>query len=128
MITRDPDITRLLRAWGAGDQAALDKLTPLVYQELRRIARGHMRRENPGHNTLQTTALVNDVPNGSPGNYSAKAGVMFRDSLAANSVNAFIAITPGSMIHSLRHLIIRHLPDHHPGRLSLLRNLTELTS
>ena len=59
--TPSPDITRLLRAWGAGDQAALDKLTPLVYQELRRIARGHMRRENPGHNTLQTTALVNEA-------------------------------------------------------------------
>jgi len=54
------EITRLLRAWGAGDQEALDQLAPLVYNELRRIARGHMRRENPGH-TLQTTALVNEA-------------------------------------------------------------------
>jgi RNA polymerase sigma-70 factor (ECF subfamily) len=54
------EITRLLRAWGAGDREALDKLTPVVYQELRRIARGYMRRENAGH-TLQTTALVNEA-------------------------------------------------------------------
>src|SRR5438477_8945152 len=60
MATSAPEITRLLRAWGSGDRAALDKLTPLVYQELRRIARGHMRRENAG-NTLQTTALVNEA-------------------------------------------------------------------
>jgi RNA polymerase sigma factor (TIGR02999 family) len=49
-----------LRAWGGGDQAALDQLTPLVYGELRRLARRHMQRETPGH-TLQTTALVNEA-------------------------------------------------------------------
>jgi RNA polymerase sigma factor (TIGR02999 family) len=47
-------------AWGGGDKAALDRLMPLVYQELRRLAKGHMRRQNPGH-TLQTTALVNEA-------------------------------------------------------------------
>src|SRR5262245_21564921 len=56
-----PDITRLLRAWGSGDAQALEHLTPLVYGELRRIARGHMRRERQGNNTLQTTALVNEA-------------------------------------------------------------------
>ena len=54
------EITRLLRAWGGGDQAALDRLAPLVYSELRRVARRYMRRERPGH-TLQTTALVNEA-------------------------------------------------------------------
>ncbi len=54
------EITRLLQAWGKGDQAALDRLTPLVYDELRRMARRYMRREREGH-TLQTTALVNEA-------------------------------------------------------------------
>ncbi len=53
-------VTRLLKAWGAGDQAALDRLAPLVYEELHRIAGRYMRQENPG-NTLQTTALVNEA-------------------------------------------------------------------
>jgi RNA polymerase sigma-70 factor, ECF subfamily len=59
-FTASPDITRLLRAWGSGDAQALEHLTSLVYGELRRIARGHMRRERQG-NTLQTTALVNEA-------------------------------------------------------------------
>ena len=54
------EVTRLLRAWGGGDQAALDQLAPLVYEELRHLARRNMRRETPG-NTLQTTALVNEA-------------------------------------------------------------------
>jgi len=49
----------LLRAWGNGDQAALDRLTPLVYAELHRMARRHMRTER--ENTLQTTALVHEA-------------------------------------------------------------------
>jgi len=55
-----PDITRLLQAWGSGDHLALDRLTPLVYDELRRIARCHMAGERGGR-TLQTTALVNEA-------------------------------------------------------------------
>lgn len=54
------EITTLLKAWGDGDRAALDRLTPLVYDELRRNARRHMRREHAG-NSLQTTALVNEA-------------------------------------------------------------------
>ena len=54
------DITGLLMAWGGGDKAALDRLMPLVYQELRRLARRQMRREREG-DTLQTTALVNEA-------------------------------------------------------------------
>jgi len=58
---REPsEITDLLKAWGRGDSAALDRLTPLVYERLRRIARGYMRNERPGH-TLQATALVNEA-------------------------------------------------------------------
>jgi len=53
-------VTRLLKAWTGGDQAALDHLIPVVYDELRRMARQHMRNERAG-NTLQTTALVNEV-------------------------------------------------------------------
>src|SRR5215470_15105269 len=53
-------VTRLLRAWSDGDQAALDRLMPLVEGELRRLARGYMRRERRGH-TLQATALINEA-------------------------------------------------------------------
>src|SRR6187397_2672850 len=53
-------VTELLRAWADGDDGALERLTPLVEAELRRLARGYMRRERPGH-TLQTTALVNEA-------------------------------------------------------------------
>ena len=54
------DITGLLLDWGSGDKAALDKLIPLVYQELRRIARKYMQQERAG-NTLQTSALINEA-------------------------------------------------------------------
>ncbi len=54
------EITDLLVAWGNGDQEALDKLTPLVYQELHRLAGQYMKGERPDH-ILQTTALVNEV-------------------------------------------------------------------
>jgi RNA polymerase sigma-70 factor (ECF subfamily) len=54
------DITELLVAWGDGDADALDKLIPIVYQELHKLAAHYMRKENEGH-TLQTTALVNEA-------------------------------------------------------------------
>jgi RNA polymerase sigma factor (TIGR02999 family) len=54
------DVTRLLHAWAAGDQAALDQLMPIVYEELRSQARRYLRREGSGH-TLQTTALVHEA-------------------------------------------------------------------
>jgi len=53
-------ITQLLKDWGNGNQAARDQLMPLVYDELRRMAHQHMRKERPGH-TLQTSALVNEA-------------------------------------------------------------------
>jgi len=53
-------VTELLVRWRAGDQDALEALVPLVYKELRDIARHHLRRERPGH-TLQSAALVNEA-------------------------------------------------------------------
>lgn len=54
------DVTRLLADWSQGDHAALEKLTPLVYEELRRLAHHHMKGQRPDH-TLQTTGLVNEA-------------------------------------------------------------------
>src|SRR5436305_14709186 len=54
------EMTELLIEWSNGDQSALEKLMPLVHEELRRLAHRYMRRERRGH-TLQTTALVNEV-------------------------------------------------------------------
>jgi RNA polymerase sigma-70 factor, ECF subfamily len=61
-MTPEPpgDVTRLLVAWKDGDRTALDHLLPLVERELRVRARGHLRRERPGH-LLQTTALLNEA-------------------------------------------------------------------
>ena len=55
-----PHVTELLLAWGQGDRGALDELVPIVHQELRRLAKAHMRGERNDH-TLQTTALVNEA-------------------------------------------------------------------
>jgi RNA polymerase sigma factor (TIGR02999 family) len=54
------DVTDLLLSWRQGDAAALDRLIPVVYDELRRVARRHLQREAPGH-ALQATALVHEV-------------------------------------------------------------------
>jgi RNA polymerase sigma factor (TIGR02999 family) len=52
--------TELLRAWSQGDRSALERLVPLVYEELHRLARRYMRQERPDH-TLQATSLVNEA-------------------------------------------------------------------
>ncbi len=54
------EVTQLLQAWTQGEESALQKLIPLVYQELHRVAHRYMGREQPGH-VLQTTALVNEA-------------------------------------------------------------------
>ena len=54
------DVTRFLLLWSQGDPSALERLTPLVYGELRRLAARHLRAERPGH-TLQPTALVHEA-------------------------------------------------------------------
>jgi RNA polymerase sigma factor (TIGR02999 family) len=60
MDDSSPNITQMLIAWGNGDEEALDKLLPLVHDELHRIASRHMKNERRGH-TLQTTALLNEA-------------------------------------------------------------------
>ncbi len=60
MARSRPDVTRLLRDWHGGDQDAFAKLMPLVYDELRELAKRYMRRQNPSH-TLQTTALLHEA-------------------------------------------------------------------
>lgn len=55
-----PEVTELLAAWSGGDRQALDRLIPLVIEDLRSLARSFMARETPGH-TLQPTALVNEA-------------------------------------------------------------------
>jgi len=54
------EVTQLPKAWSAGDEQALEKLTPLVYEQLHRVAQHYMAEQRPDH-TLQTTALVNEV-------------------------------------------------------------------
>jgi len=60
MVDVNADITGMLKTWSQGDASALDQLTPLVYNELRSLARRHLAYEQPGQ-TLQPTALVNEV-------------------------------------------------------------------
>jgi RNA polymerase sigma factor (TIGR02999 family) len=59
-LSTDRQVTTLLLAWGQGDERALEQLTPLVYGELRKIARKYMAQERPNH-TLQPTALINEA-------------------------------------------------------------------
>jgi len=54
------EVTTLLRAWSGGDRNALDRMIPIVYKELHRLAHRHVRRERPGHSP-QTTSLVNEA-------------------------------------------------------------------
>ena len=56
----DNEVTKLLDAWSNGNQAALDELMPLIYQELRRMAKNYMNSQPSGH-TLQTTALIHEA-------------------------------------------------------------------
>lgn len=61
MIPEPPnEVTQLLQKWSLGDNQALEELTPIIYNELHKIARRYMNRERDGH-TLQTTALVNEA-------------------------------------------------------------------
>src|ERR1700722_7952584 len=59
-LAQSVEVTGLLKAWGGGDQAAMERLAPLISDELRRMAQHYMRGERDGH-TLQATALVNEA-------------------------------------------------------------------
>jgi RNA polymerase sigma factor (TIGR02999 family) len=87
------DLTGLLLEWADGDKAALDRLTPLVYDEIRRIAHRYIQREREGH-TLQTTALVHEA-------YVRLAG---SQSVAWQNRNHFFAVTAQVM----RRILIDH--------------------
>lgn len=60
VVSTSCDVTGLLQAWGKGDEAALQKLMPVVYEQLHAAARRYMAQERPGH-TLQTTALIHET-------------------------------------------------------------------
>lgn len=87
------EVTELLAEWQQGDAAAFDKLTPLVYDELRRIAHRYVRRERNGH-TLQTTELVNE----------AYARLLGRDRIEWQNRAHFFGFTAQVM----RHILIDH--------------------
>ena len=60
MLQAPPDVTQMLLRWSQGDEQALDRLLPLVYEQLRQMAHARLRHERPGH-TLNTTALVHEA-------------------------------------------------------------------
>jgi RNA polymerase sigma factor (TIGR02999 family) len=88
-----PDVTGLLRQWGDGDPAALDRLLPLVYDELHRIARQHMGHERTGH-SLQATALINE----------AYLRLVEAQDIAWRDRSHFLAVSARIM----RHILIDH--------------------
>lgn len=99
MSTLSPDdLTGLLIEWRQGDRAALDKLTPLVYDEIRRIAHRYMQSEREGH-TLQTTALVNE----------AYLRLADQQKIEWQSRAHFFAVTAQMM----RHILIDHARRRH---------------
>lgn len=87
------ELTQLLNEWGSGDQAALEKLMPLVYAELHRLASREMRRQNPEH-TLQTTALIHEA-------YLRIAGV---SAMHWKNRNHFF----GAAAKAMRHVLVDH--------------------
>src|ERR1022692_1742593 len=94
-------VTLLLRDLAGGDQGALDRLVPLVYEELRRIAEGQLRRERPGH-TLQPTALVHEV-------YVRMVG---QEQAGYQDRAHFLAIAA----HAMRRILIDHAREHNAAK------------
>ena len=95
------DVTRLLESWSAGDKNALNKLIPLVYRELRRLAAGSLRRERANH-TLQPTALVHEA-------YLRLAG---HAPLRIQNRTHFLAIAANLM----RQILVNHAKKHQAMR------------
>lgn len=95
--------SELFRLWRSGDEDALHRLLPLVYEELRRIARSHLRRERPDH-TLQTTALINE----------AYLRLMEQGTPEVHDRSHFVALTS--------HLMRQILVDHARARLAKKRD------
>jgi RNA polymerase sigma factor (TIGR02999 family) len=102
MQMSDPHtVTLLLRDVAGGDQSALDRLLPLVYRELRRIADGQLRRERPDH-TLQPTALVHEV-------YLRMVG---QEQAGYRDRAHFLAIAS----HAMRKILIDHAREHNAAK------------
>jgi RNA polymerase sigma factor (TIGR02999 family) len=95
------DVTALLLSWRQGDAEALDRLVPLVYDELRRVARRHLGREQPGH-ALQATALVHEV-------YLRLVDV---DRLTVKNRAHFFAVAAKLM----RQILVDHARRQHAGK------------
>jgi RNA polymerase sigma factor (TIGR02999 family) len=91
------EVTQLLNEWSEGNKAALDLLTPLVYQELHRLARYYMSRERPDH-TLQTTALVNE----------AYIRLVDQENVRWQNRAHFFAVSA----HVMRHILVDHARGH----------------
>ncbi|HKH43391.1 MAG TPA: ECF-type sigma factor [Thermoanaerobaculia bacterium] len=87
------EVTELLDAWSDGDREALDRLVPLVLEDLRRLARSYLSRENPGH-TLQPTALVNE----------AFLRLIGRRQVRIESRVQFFAV----LAQTMRHILVDH--------------------
>ena len=90
-------VTQLLQEWSRGDQTALDKLIPIVYDELRRQAANYMRRERPGQ-SLQTTALVHE----------AYLRLVDQRAVEWQNRNHFFAIAA----HVMRRVLVDHARQH----------------
>ncbi len=101
MATIPKEITGLLLQWSEGDSAALDQLIPLVYPELRRIARRYMGREN-GEHTLQTSALINE----------AYLRLVDQHAVEWKDRAHFFAVSAQVM----RHILIDHARRHRSGK------------
>ncbi len=95
------EITGLLADWSNGDQAALEQLTPLVYQELRKLAHGYLSKERPGH-TLQPTALIHE------------AYLRLIDQNIAQWQNR--AHFYGVAAHLMRQILVEHARSRHAGK------------
>lgn len=98
-----PPPGELFRLWRSGDEEALRRLLPLVYEELRRVARRHLRAERPGH-TLQTTALIHE----------AYLRLIDQGAVEARDHSHFVALTS--------HLMRQILVDHARARLAKKRD------
>lgn len=99
--TASHQITLLLGEWGKGDEGALEELMPLVYDELRRMARGHLRRQPAGH-TFQTTELLHET-------YLKLAGNDEHN--WANRAHFF-----GVAAKAMRHILVDHARSKHAGK------------
>jgi|ERR1051326_2743423 RNA polymerase sigma factor (TIGR02999 family) len=111
MTALTDEITQLLTNWGQGDQAVLERLVPLVYPELRRMARRQMARESPNH-TLQTSALINE----------AYLKLVDRQETDWQNRAHFFAVAAQVMQHILIDHARRHLYDKRGGARNTCRS------